>query len=55
MKIATESSDDYFIDEKALELEASCLSDPFIQLALAEEDDPETLEDMTFDDYLRSL
>lgn len=52
---ATESSDDYFVDERALEIESSRIDDPFIQLAIAEEDDLDTLENMTFDEYLNHL
>lgn len=50
-----ESSTDYFVDERALEIPSSMMDDPFIQLALTEENDIESLENMTFEEYLNTL
>ena len=48
----TESSPDYFIDEQQLDFEDSDFSDPYIVEAMAEMQDPKTLEDIGFQDYL---
>ena len=51
----TERSSDYFIDEMPLELEYSDFSDPYIITAMVENKDPETFEDIGFQDYLDLL
>lgn len=55
MTNTVESSNDFFVEERQLEIEASRLDDPFVQLALAEENDIECIEEMSFDDFLNTL